>query len=614
MRRLPATTVFYAGEFWLALAWDVTFTVSAVYFVREVGLNPFQLVLVGTVMELSIFLFEVPTGVVADTYSRRLSLVIGWLVMGAGMVLVGLVPAFAAILAGYAIWGLGYTFTSGADQAWITDEVGVDQVGRVFARGQQFGYAGGLAGIGLGVAVAAWDLGYAVALGGVLAATFGLFAAVTMPEHGFTRRRRSGTFRELRATAGGGLRLIRASPLLVLILGITFFAGASTESFDRLWEAHLIRDVGLPAVGGLDPVVWFGMFGAVTMVLGLVASGLLARRFERAGQARLARLLTVLTVAQAVAVVGFALAGSLVVAAAMLWAYRLTRSLTEPVYRTWLNQQITDSTVRATTISVTSQADAIGQVAGGPGLGALGTAFGIRAALLAGGALLLPALALYGRALRRHPATAALGDIFSAITEKMSPKVPGLRQGLGAEVGVGLDDREGRAVRVAEHGHPAGAGVHRRDHDGAAQFGRAGGGGVAVVDPEVDHPVRRRLGRRLAGHRHHAADLLLTDLPDRVDHVAEVHIARGQAGDVAVERLRHLGVTGGQLEPAERVGLADHVRAGIVPACQHANVAPAGSRYTAIRPYPMMSIGAMITLPPDSSTRWVKASASSVAR
>jgi len=67
---------------------------------------------------------------------------------------------------------------------------------------------------------------------------------------------------------------------------------------------------------------------------------------------------------------------------------------------TWLNQNITDSSVRATVISMSGQADAIGQVAGGPGLGALGTVFSIRTALLAGGALLAPALALYGRALR----------------------------------------------------------------------------------------------------------------------------------------------------------------------------------------------------------------------
>jgi DHA3 family tetracycline resistance protein-like MFS transporter len=49
---------------------------------------------------------------------------------------------------------------------------------------------------------------------------------------------------------------------------------------------------------------------------------------------------------------------------------------------------------------MTGQSDAIGQVLGGPGVGAIGTAASLRAALLAGGALLLPALALYGRAVR----------------------------------------------------------------------------------------------------------------------------------------------------------------------------------------------------------------------
>jgi DHA3 family tetracycline resistance protein-like MFS transporter len=53
-------------------------------------------------------------------------------------------------------------------------------------------------------------------------------------------------------------------------------------------------------------------------------------------------------------------------------------------------------------MSITSQSDAIGQVGGGPLLGAMGNVFGLRAALLAGGALLLPALGLYGRAIRHR--------------------------------------------------------------------------------------------------------------------------------------------------------------------------------------------------------------------
>ena len=71
MRR--RTFLGFAG----ALFSTMVFTVSGIYAVQEVGLNPLQLVLVGTALEASAFLFEVPTGVVADVYSRRLSVMSG---------------------------------------------------------------------------------------------------------------------------------------------------------------------------------------------------------------------------------------------------------------------------------------------------------------------------------------------------------------------------------------------------------------------------------------------------------------------------------------------------------------------------------------------------------
>ena len=52
----------------------------------------------------------------------------------------------------------------------------------------------------------------------------------------------------------------------------------------------------------------------------------------------------------------------------------------------WLNEQITDSSVRATVLSISGQADAIGQAGGGPVLGVVGNLWGIRAALVAGAA------------------------------------------------------------------------------------------------------------------------------------------------------------------------------------------------------------------------------------
>jgi DHA3 family tetracycline resistance protein-like MFS transporter len=405
MRRAGAVRFFYASELLWSFGSTVSFTVTGVYFVSTLDLSPFELVLIGTVMELSIFVFEVPTGVVADTYSRRLSVIIGWLVLGAGLVLAGSIHAYAAVLAGYAIWGFGYTFTSGAYTAWITDEVGIDRVGHILARGQQLSYVGAILGIPLSIGLAVVNLGLAVAVGGALVSLLGVIAIVLMPETGFRRlprEERENAFRELRSTATSATRYVRAERLLLLIMGIAFFAGASTESFDRLREAQFIRNVGLPSLGELDPVVWFGIFEFGTLVIGVVAAEVLVRRFDRVGRDGLARLLFGITAFQGGAVVVFALAGNLALALAGFWLYYLTRSLASPAFSVWMNENIADSSVRATVMSITSQSDAIGQVGGGPLLGAMGNVFGLRAALLAGGALLLPALGLYGRAIRHR--------------------------------------------------------------------------------------------------------------------------------------------------------------------------------------------------------------------
>ena len=78
--------VWYLRTAGSALGDTLVWTLAPVYFVTIVGMSPLQLVLVGTFMELAIFICEVPTGIVADVVSRKLSIVIGYLVMGAAIV------------------------------------------------------------------------------------------------------------------------------------------------------------------------------------------------------------------------------------------------------------------------------------------------------------------------------------------------------------------------------------------------------------------------------------------------------------------------------------------------------------------------------------------------
>ncbi len=399
MRRADARRLYYGLEFFLAMP---AFVFTAVYLVRDLHMSPLQLVLMGTVMEATIFITEIPTGVVADTYSRRASVIVSLVIQGLAIAFVGLANEPTVAIAAWGLWGFGYTFMSGAYQAWITDEVGSENVGAVFLRGTRIGFVGSFVGLGLQALLALESLRLAVVAGGVVTMLCGLAALVAMPETGFRRRakaERGNAWHELRTTAVSGGRYIRLQPLLLLLLAISFFAGMSTETLDRLWEAHFIRDIGLPQVFSLDPVVWFVLFSIPMLPLGYFGAGILMRRFEGAQAPGIVRALLGLTSVMLVAQLAFGLVGGIAASYASLVVYRVARTLTYPLEMTWLNQQITDSSVRATVISITGQSDAIGQAAGGPALGAIGNVWGIRAALTSGALVLLPALGLYGRAI-----------------------------------------------------------------------------------------------------------------------------------------------------------------------------------------------------------------------
>ena len=106
----------------------------------------------------------------------------------------------------------------------------------------------------------------------------------------------------------------------------------------------------------------------------------------------------------------FALAGELWLAVLGSYGIFVARQVSGPLFMSWLNRSIDDSSVRATTLSIVNQADAVGQWTGGPAIGALGTVTSIRVALVAATACLLPAWVFLRRASRLE-ADAPGGDV-----------------------------------------------------------------------------------------------------------------------------------------------------------------------------------------------------------
>lgn len=403
MRRNSAASLYLTLTGVVSFANAMMFLISSIYYVQNVGLNPLQLVLVGTVLEAVIFLAEVPTGVVADTYSRRRSIVIGLVLYGLGFGMQGLLAEFWLVLLAQIVWGLGVTFISGADNAWLTDEVGQERVGALFLRGSQVGRVAGLAGLAAGVGLASVNIVMPILLSGLLYLGLSLFVALRMPEDGFkplppsertTWHNLSGTFLE-------GVRVVQGRPVLWSVLGINFFVGVASEGFDRLYQAHLLTNFAFPG-WGLNTFAWFGLLGVAGELLSFLTVWLfrkpIAARMEQ--PEAVVRLLLLTQPLVILSIFGFALAGNFWLAVAALLFRQSVEAVASPLYNTWVAQNI-PSNVRATVLSMSSQVNAIGQIAGGPAVGALGLAFGLRAALAAGGVLLSPALWLYAGVVRR---------------------------------------------------------------------------------------------------------------------------------------------------------------------------------------------------------------------
>ena len=413
----------YLGiEFTTALFFALYGTLAAVYRVRSAGLNPLQLVLVGTVLEVTAFVFQIPTGIVADVFSRRLAIIAGIVLMGAGFALEGSFPSFVPILLAQVLWGFGITAVTGAQEAWIVDEVGEERAGLAYVNGSQMGLIGGLLGIPLAVALASIGLNLPLLAGGIGMVAVGLVLIPLMPERGFTRKR--GEARSSWGQIGATLRtssgLVRQSPVLLTILGIGLFYGLYSEAVDRLWEPHFLLDVGFPALAGLTPVIWLGAIDAAATILSLVATQIVKRRVDTSSHAAVARALLIMTVGMVASLVVFGLAGSFAVAVVAFLVFALLRRTQNPYYTAWVVQH-TDASVRATVISATGLVDSFGQIAGGPILGVIGTLGSIRAALVAAGGILSPALLLFARTLR--PTREVVTPSGDAVAEPVAPGV-----------------------------------------------------------------------------------------------------------------------------------------------------------------------------------------------
>ncbi|MDT6988232.1 MFS transporter [Streptomyces lusitanus] len=302
VRRL--TTTLYGYSFLEEFV--LLYPVYALLF-SDAGLSVWQISSLFALWSVTAVVLEVPSGAWADAVSRRLLLVLGPLLTGAGFALWVLVPSYAAFAVGFVLWGTGGALSSGALEALVYDELerggAADRYARVLGRARAAGLVAVMAAMGLAGPVLAWGGHAAVGAASVLVCAVASVTALRFPEHRVAKGVREGWTAALR----GGLREARRDRsvrgALVLVPAVAAVWGALDE-----YTPLLVREAGVgdAAVPGVLLVIWGGA----------TAGSLLAGEGERFGTGGLAVLVGGGGVALAVGALAGTVAGLLLVAVA----------------------------------------------------------------------------------------------------------------------------------------------------------------------------------------------------------------------------------------------------------------------------------------------------------
>lgn len=362
-------------------------------FLLDAGLSNLEAFAANAFFTAGMVLFEVPTGVVADSWGRRASFLLGTVTLAGSTFLYYLLWQYSAPFWWWAavsvLLGLGFTFFSGAVEAWLVDALQYSAyegtLETVLGRGQMVSGIAMLAGsVAGGVIAQATNLGVPFLLRvGVLAAMFAV-AFLLMHDVGFTPDRSgrpvAAVRAVLKASVDGGLR---HPPVRYIMLAAPFTQGVGIYVFYAL-QPYLLQLFGDPrayAVAGL----------AAAIVAGAdVVGGWMAPRVRRLVHRR-TTVLVASTVASALILVVLLFTASFWLALVLLMLWGMVGSAGTPVRQAYLNDMI-PSRLRATVLSFDSLMGSSGGVVVQPLLGRAADLYGYPASLaISGGVQLLAA-------------------------------------------------------------------------------------------------------------------------------------------------------------------------------------------------------------------------------
>ena len=427
-RRVIRSYLVISGLFTLSasLIWGIN-----TLFLLDAGLSIFEVFVANAVFTAAMALFEVPTGVVADTRGRRASFLLSEATIALGtLAYVGVAVINGGLLlfslAGI-ILGLGYTFYSGAVEAWLVDALKATgyrhELDGVFARGSMVSSVAMIGGTILGGALGQIHLSLPY-LGRVVLVLMALGIGYrTMHDVGFTPRALHfhGIVGEMRKVGRAGITFGWRSPAVRLLVVDSFLTLGFFSWAWYAWQPYFLDLYG-------DDAIWLSGLIASLFALAGIAGNALVGRLAKPGGRRTTILLGA-AAASSAAMIATGVIRSFWITVPIFLLGGIAGGVLQPVRQTYLHQSI-PSSERATLVSFDSLMGSLGSVGGQTGLGYLSQERSIPAGFVVGGLATILAIPIFGR-LRALDEPA---DVITTEAPEADPTPLGLDDDPGVEV------------------------------------------------------------------------------------------------------------------------------------------------------------------------------------
>jgi len=342
----------------ISFAMTMMMTSAIVYRIDDAKLVPYQLILLGTALEIAVIFFEVPTGIVADKYSRKLSVVLGFFIIGLGFLIEVSSLKFIWIFISQIVWGFGYTFISGALDAWISDETQNEHIEMTYIKGNSVSKWMTILGIFGALGFGIIDIRLPMIISAFIYILMSIFLIFVMKEHVILEKSTHSMIHQFKL----GIKHIIKHPLLRIFVITAFLLGLYSEGIDRLEELMILDQTTKTFLSDLPTIYIVSIMHMVVAILGVIMLFIIKKNVD-AGL-KTYHWFFILLIFMSLGLFIFAYVDQAWIAIFGFLFFRMTRQGLDPLYTSIQAREI-PSNIKATVMSTFGQIDGIGQIASG---------------------------------------------------------------------------------------------------------------------------------------------------------------------------------------------------------------------------------------------------------